>query len=239
MTIEKKTMEKIREMYAEGFPKRQISQKLGVAVNTVAKYIKEKPTDERKKVNGIPQINQLEEELQIAGLKPEIRWRLLEVINFLEAIEKPGVEAESLLCQLYLLREKLENASDIDSMKWVETKSDEIIQQVLKSRKEKIDRDVREKAKREKEAQEKYDRQYNMLKRELGEVIKEANTILLHPVNPEEIDEIAKKTLPYGRDILDIASPGRFGRVLMEYGLSQVQASTVLEWWRKRIFKYA
>jgi predicted transcriptional regulator len=242
MSLSQKTIQQIRKMKTEKIPDRQIAQILGISPNSVSKYknniLEEQHTDERKKIKKADEINRLKEELQIAEQMQKIKQRLFQIIDLLENIKEPTIEDKSSLCKLYFLGSKLENITDIEILQWIETELNEIIQKAFESMEDEIERDIKEREKREKETQEKYDKQYNMLKRKLSEVINLANTLLTQPITPEEIDEINKKMLPYGKDILDLASPARLTYYLGSYGLSKDKAKIISNWWRKRIFGY-
>lgn len=240
MTLDKKTVEKIREMYAEGAPKRQISKKLGVAVNTVAKYTKddnnEKPIDERKEVNGIPQIDQLEEELQIAGLKPEIQWRLSQTIDFLEDVEEPNSENEALLRKLDYLRNKLENVGDIETVEWVESKCDEVIQYILKEIEKDAEKARKEAEQKQKAIREKYNRNYHIMKESLAITLDEVNDFLNIPLTVDEKKQVIDNVIIYGMSISFSKVAGRLAKILRDYLASQEQINAINDWWRKRIY---
>lgn len=133
MTITSKTIKKIKELKAEKVPDHQISQRLKISLNTVAKYKnndkEEQHTDERKEVKKVNDFSKLEEELRLAGLKPEIKERLSMAIDCLEDVEEPSSEA--LLNKANFLASKLEDTTDLKIIQWIEKKCYEIIQQAL------------------------------------------------------------------------------------------------------------
>lgn len=202
MTVDPKTIKKIREMYAEGVPKRQISKKLGVALNSVNKYTRdnnyeEQHTGERKQVKEPSDFNKLEEELQMAGLKPEMQERLLVAIDFLEDVKEPSSEEKAMLNKANCLWDKLEDANDIETVKWIETKCGEITQMALESMEQKIDRAREEEEKRVVELQKQQEQKKQRLRKSLEVTLTKTNEWLEMPFSNEEKQDIIKSVMPY------------------------------------------
>lgn len=202
MTIDPITIKRIREMHAEGVPKRQISQKLGVALNSVNKYTRdngneEQYTDEGKEVKEPSDFNKLEEELQLAGLKPEMQERLLVAIDFLEDVKEPSSEDKAMLNKVNHLLVMFEGAHDIETVKWIETKCGEITQQALESMEQKIDKAREEEEKRVVELQKQQERKNQRLRKSLEVTLTKTNEWLEMPFSNEEKQDIIKSVMPY------------------------------------------
>lgn len=244
MTLDPITIERIRELHRKGVPKLQIAKKLGVSLNSVNKYTRdidydEQHTDERKGIKESSDFDKLEEELTLAWLKPEIHEKLCVAIGFLDDIEELSNEDEARLNMLNHLLVMLEESHDIKKVEWIKDKHDDIIQQIYEAMEKEANKAREEKEQQEKIAREKYNRQYNMLKHELADVIKNANELLPYPLTSEETDEITKKMLPYGRDIYYLAQPSYLTYYLRSYGISKDKAKIISTWWRKRIYRNA
>lgn len=246
MTIDPITIKKIREMYGEGIPKRQISQKLGIAPNSVNKYIRdngygEQYTDERQEIKKPSDFNKLEEEMQIMEMKMELQPELNETIDGWESIENPNNEDISLLYKVNYLSDKLEAANDIERVQWIRDKYYEIMQAVGEAMDAEAARVMEEEEKRKKRAQEKlekkqkeYDRRYNWLKHNLVEVIKDVNAILPWPITERELEKIIIDLLPYGKPIFVLINPGKLTKILEKY-VSKDDAEAMSRLWEVSI----
>jgi len=234
MTIDKNTAEKIREMYTEGVPKRQIAKKLRVTVNTINKYIKddnnEKTMDKRGEVKKLNDLNKLEEELQIVGLKPEIQEHLFTAIGFLEDAEELSIEEKKLLNKAYFLKYELENADDIETVQWIETKCSDIIQQALENMERKADEARKEEEKRAAELQKQQEQKKQRLRKSLEVTLTKTDEMLAMPFSNEEKQDIFNSVmLRYEQPRFEIA--GALRRTLGNHILDPEQLDTIMHLW--------
>jgi len=165
MTIDPKTIVKIKEMKNEGFSDRKVAKQLGVALNTVAKYTEsknysEKTLDAKKETNDV--VKSLENGLEAAKLRSELEDELLMMIDCLNDIEEPNSEVKSLLVELEYLQDQLETADDVEVMRWIKRKSKEagkkwsqIIDKCLKEYEKDVEKVREENERKKREAKEK------------------------------------------------------------------------------------
>jgi len=235
MTISPETIKKIIEMEAKGFPRRQISQKLEIALNTIGKYIKcngyeENHADERKEVKKPNDFNKLEEELTLAGLKPEIQERLFVAIDFLEDVKEPSSEDKTLLNKANCLWDKLEDANDIETVQWIETKCGEITQMTLESMEQKIDRARDEEEKRVVELQKQQEQKKQRLRKSLEVTLTQTDELLAMPFSNEEKQDIFNSVMPwYEQPRFEIADVLK--RSLGNHILDPQQRDTIIHLW--------
>ena len=256
MTIDPKTIKKMREMKAEGFLNPQIAQELEVAVNSVIKYTKDNSYEEQRTGSMTSQNQQLateknngdlEEQLQILEIKPKVEDQLNQMILTID--EFRDEDTRVLSQQLWYLWDQLEDATDLKKIKKIEEliaegselskKFYDAIDRFLKNVEREANIAREEDERKKKLVEEKYNHQYNFLKHKLNEVIEDVNGILSCPITAEEIDDINKEMLPYGQNILDLAEPSRFTCILKRFGIPEDKAKIISNWWRKRIYGYA
>lgn len=241
MTIDLKTISKIREMDAVGVPKRQISQKLGVALNTVMKYTKDEAYEgqqiiENKEDKKTVDFNRLEEELQLASLKPQVEEHLYLLIDFIEDYEEPNSDDKNLLNKAYFLINILADANDIETIKWIEDKCSNFMQQALESLGQKIDRDREIKRQRDEieriKIEDKQNRRFQRLRMTLKNTLYDVNEILPVPINSENTEMIIQQAIPSRVTTYGMAEKKL--KNLLEYYLgNKDQISFIIGYWRK------
>lgn len=236
MTISPKTIKKMCSMKDEGYTNKEIAKKCKVSERIVGKKLTNSQNQQYSTTKKIS-IDEMAEEMQVMGMKIGLQPALNETIDGWESIENHYNEDISLFYKIKYLSDKLKVANNIEKVQWIRDKYYEIMQPVWESMKAEAARAMEEEEERKKLAREKYDRQYNLLKRRFDEVITGANDIISYPLTSEEIDEIGKKLLPYGRNITDLAEPSMFTSILKSYGIPKDHAKIISNWWRQRIFR--
>lgn len=243
MTVSPKTIKKMRSMKDEGYTNKEIAKKCRVSIRTVGKRLGENNRAESASQNqqhatSEKPTDDLEDQLKVIELRTHIENELSGMIDYIE--EDEGVLKE----QLEFLQDNLEIAVDLKEVKEIGNLIDEgseISRKFnsavdrygvrFKKEEEAKRRKAEEERKKAEEKRKEYDHRYNWLKKNLNEVLKDVSGILSWPLAAEEIDDIKKETLPYGKPIYRLAEPSRLAHVLGDFGIPEDHAKTIGYWW--------